>query len=320
MLPSMPGEALGRVPNAMREEAERLGRLLLELVGASHEPDRDLAAAARAVPDVDRATCSRSPARPPPWRPCATWPSRRRITPERFLDLADRSARERQELIERLTIRTTWFMREPDAILALAAAFKKRAAVHGSPPGGALVGGLRHRRGALHAGDGPGRRRARAHHPGHRHQRRGPRRRRAGPVPAQPHRRAAPALAAALLPVGGGRPGAGGARHPRRGLLRRAQPRAVAAAPAGLGDVRRRRLPERAALLRPGRGRAPAARAVPVLPGGGLRAAERGRAPAGLVDLHPGLRAQERDAAAAPAAPQRHRRAPGRSSGRPTAP
>jgi two-component system, chemotaxis family, protein-glutamate methylesterase/glutaminase len=33
MLPSMPGEALGRVPNAMREEAERLGRLLLDLAG-----------------------------------------------------------------------------------------------------------------------------------------------------------------------------------------------------------------------------------------------------------------------------------------------
>jgi two-component system chemotaxis response regulator CheB len=33
MLPSMPGEALGRVPNALREEAERLGRLLLELAG-----------------------------------------------------------------------------------------------------------------------------------------------------------------------------------------------------------------------------------------------------------------------------------------------
>ena len=58
--------------------------------------------------------------------------SRRRITPERFLDLADHNSRERQELIEKLTIRTTWFMREPDAILALAAAFKKRAALHGS--------------------------------------------------------------------------------------------------------------------------------------------------------------------------------------------
>jgi two-component system, chemotaxis family, protein-glutamate methylesterase/glutaminase len=33
MLPSMPGEALGRVPNALREEAERLGRLLLDLSG-----------------------------------------------------------------------------------------------------------------------------------------------------------------------------------------------------------------------------------------------------------------------------------------------
>jgi two-component system, chemotaxis family, protein-glutamate methylesterase/glutaminase len=33
MLPSMPGEALGRVPKAMREEAEQLGRLLLELAG-----------------------------------------------------------------------------------------------------------------------------------------------------------------------------------------------------------------------------------------------------------------------------------------------
>jgi two-component system, chemotaxis family, protein-glutamate methylesterase/glutaminase len=33
MLPSMPGETLGRVPNAMREEAERLGRLLLDLAG-----------------------------------------------------------------------------------------------------------------------------------------------------------------------------------------------------------------------------------------------------------------------------------------------
>jgi two-component system chemotaxis response regulator CheB len=31
MLPSMPGEALGRCPNAVREEAERLGRLLVEL-------------------------------------------------------------------------------------------------------------------------------------------------------------------------------------------------------------------------------------------------------------------------------------------------
>ncbi len=33
MLPSMPGEALGRVPSAIREEAERLGHLLLELSG-----------------------------------------------------------------------------------------------------------------------------------------------------------------------------------------------------------------------------------------------------------------------------------------------
>ena len=54
------------------------------------------------------------------------------MPPERFLDLADRNAADRQELIEKLTIRTTWFMREPDAILALAAAFKKRAALNGS--------------------------------------------------------------------------------------------------------------------------------------------------------------------------------------------
>lgn len=33
MLPSMPGEALGRVPKAMREEARRLGLLLLDLAG-----------------------------------------------------------------------------------------------------------------------------------------------------------------------------------------------------------------------------------------------------------------------------------------------
>jgi chemotaxis methyl-accepting protein methylase len=59
--------------------------------------------------------------------------ARRRIPPDRFLDLADHNAKERQELIERLTIRTTWFMREPDAILALAAAFKKRAGITGSP-------------------------------------------------------------------------------------------------------------------------------------------------------------------------------------------
>jgi chemotaxis methyl-accepting protein methylase len=58
--------------------------------------------------------------------------ARKRTSPERFLDLADRNAKDRQELIERLTIRTTWFMREPDAILALAAAFKKRAAATGA--------------------------------------------------------------------------------------------------------------------------------------------------------------------------------------------
>jgi chemotaxis methyl-accepting protein methylase len=58
--------------------------------------------------------------------------SRRRMSPERFLDIADHNSAERQELIEKLTIRTTWFMREPDAILALAAAFKKRSALSGS--------------------------------------------------------------------------------------------------------------------------------------------------------------------------------------------
>jgi chemotaxis methyl-accepting protein methylase len=57
---------------------------------------------------------------------------RRRMTPERFLDVADHNPTERQQLIERLTIRTTWFMREPDAILALATAFKKRATTLGS--------------------------------------------------------------------------------------------------------------------------------------------------------------------------------------------
>jgi chemotaxis methyl-accepting protein methylase len=57
---------------------------------------------------------------------------RKRMSPERFLDVADHSPLERQQLIERLTIRTTWFMREPDAILALANAFKKRAALTGA--------------------------------------------------------------------------------------------------------------------------------------------------------------------------------------------
>jgi chemotaxis methyl-accepting protein methylase len=58
--------------------------------------------------------------------------ARKQMSPERFLDIAEGNPAERQVLIERLTIQTTWFMREPDAIVALASAFKQRAATTGS--------------------------------------------------------------------------------------------------------------------------------------------------------------------------------------------
>src|SRR5687768_10057628 len=51
----------------------------------------------------------------------------RRTSTGRLLTRADHDAEFRQALVERLVIRTTWFMREPDAILGLASQFRQRA-------------------------------------------------------------------------------------------------------------------------------------------------------------------------------------------------
>jgi chemotaxis methyl-accepting protein methylase len=53
--------------------------------------------------------------------------AKRSLPPARFLEWLDQRPQEQQAFVERLLIRTTWFMREPDAIMALAAAFRRRA-------------------------------------------------------------------------------------------------------------------------------------------------------------------------------------------------
>jgi chemotaxis protein methyltransferase CheR len=50
----------------------------------------------------------------------------------RYLALCDQDVTERQPLIDRLLIRTSWFMREPATLLALAAACKRRPRPEGS--------------------------------------------------------------------------------------------------------------------------------------------------------------------------------------------
>jgi chemotaxis protein methyltransferase CheR len=55
----------------------------------------------------------------------------RGLTPARLLSASDGVSAIRQALIERLVIRTTWFMREPDAIQGLASVFKRRARTGG---------------------------------------------------------------------------------------------------------------------------------------------------------------------------------------------
>jgi chemotaxis methyl-accepting protein methylase len=53
--------------------------------------------------------------------------SRHGMKPERYIDFLDtRGESERQVLIDHLLVRTTWFLREPDAIFGLVAAFKRR--------------------------------------------------------------------------------------------------------------------------------------------------------------------------------------------------
>jgi chemotaxis methyl-accepting protein methylase len=52
--------------------------------------------------------------------------AKRNLAPARYLDWLDQRPAEQQAFIERLVIRTTWFMREPDAIMALASAFRRR--------------------------------------------------------------------------------------------------------------------------------------------------------------------------------------------------
>jgi chemotaxis methyl-accepting protein methylase len=56
--------------------------------------------------------------------------ARRRLPPQAYIDRLDQRPEERPELIERLVVRTTWFLREPDAILGLTAAFRRRAATN----------------------------------------------------------------------------------------------------------------------------------------------------------------------------------------------
>jgi chemotaxis protein methyltransferase CheR len=56
----------------------------------------------------------------------------RGLPPGRYLALCDQEMTERQPLIDRLLIRTTWFMREPDTLLALAAACKRKLRPDGS--------------------------------------------------------------------------------------------------------------------------------------------------------------------------------------------
>jgi chemotaxis protein methyltransferase CheR len=56
---------------------------------------------------------------------------RRGLTPGQLLAASDGDPAVRQALIERLVIRTTWFMREPDAIQGLARVFARRARTGG---------------------------------------------------------------------------------------------------------------------------------------------------------------------------------------------
>ena len=140
MLPSMPGEALARVPHALREETARLGRAAGRAGGgpAMSAPGapRAVAPAARALPRLDRqpAVAQRRARRR--WRRWRSWPRQRGLTPGQLPGLAsDSDPPIRQALIERLVIRTTWFMREPDAILGLAAAFSAAGAHRRRQPG-----------------------------------------------------------------------------------------------------------------------------------------------------------------------------------------
>jgi chemotaxis methyl-accepting protein methylase len=55
----------------------------------------------------------------------------RRVSPDQLLAASDADVRLRQALIERLVIRTTWFMREPDAIQGLAGVFRRRSRTGG---------------------------------------------------------------------------------------------------------------------------------------------------------------------------------------------
>ena len=58
--------------------------------------------------------------------------SARELSREDYLVRADAQPTERQTLIERLLIRTTWFMREPETLQALATAFRRRVEAGGS--------------------------------------------------------------------------------------------------------------------------------------------------------------------------------------------
>ena len=125
----------------------------------------------------------------------------------------------------------------------------------------------------------------------------------AGVYAGRPGGRSAGALAAAVLPrsgpAGGWRSRASCARRSPscRSNLARQHPSA-----GGLGQLRRRRLPERAAVLRAPAGLAHPARAGRDRPRRRLPAAQRRRAPAGLVGALAGLGAIGRRPLAAPPA------------------
>jgi chemotaxis methyl-accepting protein methylase len=57
--------------------------------------------------------------------------ARKRLPPQHYIDRLENRPDERAELIERLVVRTTWFLREPDAIQALTSAFRRRANASG---------------------------------------------------------------------------------------------------------------------------------------------------------------------------------------------
>ena len=66
---------------------------------------------------------------------CCDLARRRGLTPAQLLAASDGDPAVRQALIERLVIRTTWFMREPDAIQGLASVFKRGGRAPAAAPG-----------------------------------------------------------------------------------------------------------------------------------------------------------------------------------------